>query len=84
MLLSTEPLERKHSEIVFKIQIFSFKKNAFKNVAWKMSAILSEPQCFKLKMGIEFQGSIKPKINGDLHSVKMHIRSKFGNPNFNR
>ena len=30
---------------MIKIQQFSFKKNAFENVAWKMVAILSLPQC---------------------------------------
>ena len=27
------------------IHTFSFKKNTFENVVWKMAAILSRPQC---------------------------------------
>ena len=34
-----------YSEILIEIYTFSFKENAFVNVVWKMSAILSRPQC---------------------------------------
>ena len=33
------------SEILIKRHSFSFTKNAFENVVWKMAAILSRPQC---------------------------------------
>ena len=32
-------------EILIEIYIFSLKKNAFENIFWEMSAILSRPQC---------------------------------------
>ena len=36
------------SEILGEINSFSFSKNAFENVVWKMAAILSRPQCVNL------------------------------------
>ena len=32
------------------IETFSLKKKAFENVVWKMSTILSRPQCVKIEM----------------------------------
>ena len=44
-ILLIEPLETNFSEIYIKIHTSSFKKIAFENTVWKMSAILSWRQC---------------------------------------
>ena len=44
-ILLIGPLVTNFSGILIKIHTFSFKKNAFENVVWKMAAILSPPQC---------------------------------------
>ena len=38
-LLSIGPFETNFKQMVFEIQTFSFKQNAFGNVVWKISAI---------------------------------------------
>ena len=42
-----DPWEKNFSQIVLEIKTFSFKKIHLKNIVWKMSAILSRPQCVK-------------------------------------
>ena len=46
-LLLIEPLGKNFSEVLIETHIF-IKENAFENVVWKMSAILSLPQCVKM------------------------------------
>ena len=44
-ILLIGPLGTNFSEMLIEIHTFSFKKNPFENVFWKMAAILSRPQC---------------------------------------
>ena len=44
-ILFIGPWGTNFSDILIGIHTFSFKKNAFENVVWKMAAILSQPQC---------------------------------------
>ena len=41
-IFQIRPLGTKFSEISIEIHVFSFTKNAFENVVWKMGAILSQ------------------------------------------
>ena len=54
VILSIWSLGTNLSEILIKMHTFSSKKNALKNVVWKMTAILFWPQCDKtpIKYGI--------------------------------
>ena len=49
------PLETNSSEILIQIHKFSFKKNVFENIVWKVAAILSRPQCVNSR-GDNMQG----------------------------
>ena len=44
-ILLIGPLETNFSEILIRIQTFSFKKNAFENIVCEMVGILSRPRC---------------------------------------
>ena len=46
-ILFIGPLQTNFSEILIKIQNFSFTENALENVVRKMAAILSRPPCVK-------------------------------------
>ena len=46
-ILLIKPQGTKFNEILLKMKQFSFRKNVFENVVWKMAAILSRPQCVK-------------------------------------
>ena len=47
-ILLIGPLGTNFSEILIEIQTFFIEKNALEHVVWKMSAILSRPQCVKM------------------------------------
>ena len=46
-ILLIGPLGTNFNEVFIEIHTFSFKKNPFENVVWKMASISSRPQCVK-------------------------------------
>ena len=51
-ILLIEPLGTNFNEILIEIDTFFFQENAFEIFVWKMSAILSRPQCVKFHTSV--------------------------------
>ena len=76
-ILLIVPIGTNFSDNLIKIHTFSFKKiqeNAFENVVWKMSAILSRPQCVNITKDVCLPVCILSQGNRKYHNQNTWVR----------